>query len=135
MRATGANNLSMIQYTIENNIVLYLFETLLSGVVLLILVWDYFYEPRLTKPLQAGLIAAFFSLSGFSLFKFIYSFVLSTGTHNAGLEILALLAPGLETLFVLCLVISVGKWERFQYPFWVISLVSLGAIPFLVSSE
>lgn len=133
--ATGAKNLSMIQYTIENNIVLYLFETLLSGVVLLILVWDYFYEPRLTKPSQAGLIAAFFSLSGFSLFKCIYSLVLSTGTSNAGLEILALLAPGLETLFVLCLVISVGKWGRLQYPLWVVSFLLLGAMPFLVSSE
>jgi signal transduction histidine kinase len=125
----------MIQYTIENNTVLYLFETLLSGVVLLILVWDHFYEPRLAKPSQAGLIAAFFFLSGFSLFKCIYSFVLSSGTSSAGLEILALLAPGLETLFVLCLVISVGKWGRLQYPLWVVSLLLLGAIPFLVSSE
>ena len=133
--ATGAKNLNMIQYTIENNIVLYLFETLLSGVVLLILVWDHFYEPRLTKPSQAGLIAAFFSLSGFSLFKCVYSLVLSTGTSNVGLEILALLAPGLATLFVLCLAISVGKWGRLQYPFWVVSLLLLTPAALLASGE
>ncbi|MDA2933037.1 ATP-binding protein [Acidobacteria bacterium AH-259-D05] len=125
----------MIQYTLENNIVLYLFETLLTGLLLLILIWEYVYAPRLSQPYQAGWVAAFLSLSGFSAFKCLYAIVLSTGTPWPEFRTLSLFVPGLESLFILCLLVSVAKWGRFSPYVLVTGFLLLTPLGLFFSSE
>ncbi len=98
----------MIQYTLENNFIVYLTETLLVGLAFLVLSWSYLYEKVKVKRSTLSLIIGFASLSAFLLFRCLWMLLLSADADFARLESLFLLVSYLETRFVLSVLVSYG---------------------------
>lgn len=113
----------MIQYTLENTIILCVFQTLLAGLIFLVCAWESFQQPA--RPDRVPLAIAFFFFSGFVLLRSVFSIGLSLGGNLADLSWPFLLLSLLETVFLVCLLVWVAPSPSWRKAF----LVALFLLP------
>lgn len=115
----------MIQYTPENTIILYVFQTLLAGLILLVAAWQSLQRP--SKSEGAALPVAFFFFSGFALLRSLFTIGFSQGLELPDASWPFLLVCTLETIFLGSLLIWVSPRVAWKKALAIASLPALAA--------